>query len=427
MTSLVSVEHFRREMQIQPFHFWSLADDTLTPVSSLCNDLIHEYGWQGTDMAGRADIRIALEKAENKLRDYLGYSIAPHFVTETDIMPKYMDWALHRVGYQDAAGRWLDVSLKEKKLLTVGIETRTLISTITVAGFGLVYTDDDGDGLIDTFTATFATSVTDVTQIALYFASGDRLDGAAVSERWRITPIQVQISAGIATVKGRAWQLIRPILYEGVGSYFADPTYALDPTVLSNYAQSVEAYRYYCDPTGTTTDTAQAMLIWETLPYPFWATTPTDNSRDPASQAYAIARCALRDPRNGVIGVGEAIYNTTTNVWEAVNLTAARPPNRITVRYQAGADLVNGQIDPAWVTVVCRMAAAELGRRVSLCPTSSKEIAYWQIDRAFSGNATEERFNASAGDLDNPFGTRNGHLYAWHEVQSKRLLTGVLS
>lgn len=427
MTPLVSLEQFRREMQLQPFHFWSLADDTLTPVTPLCNDLIHEYAWQGTDMAGRDDIRRAIEKAEDKLRGYLGYSIAPHFVIETDIMPKYMDWALHRVGYQNAAGRWLDVALKEKKLITVGIETRTLISTITVAGFGLVYTDDDGDGLLDTFTATFATSVTDVSQIALYFAAADRLDNAPVGERWRISPVSVNISAGVATVKGRAWQLVRPILYEGVGSYFADPTYAVDPTVAGNYAQSVEAYRYFCDPTGTTQTTAQAMLIWETLPYPFWATTPTDNSRDPASQAYAIARCALRDPLNGLVGVGEAIYNTTNAVWESVNLTSSRPPNRIEVRYQAGASLLNNQIDPAWVTVVCRMAAAELGRRVSLCPERSKEIAYWQIDRAYSGNATEERFNASAGDLDNPFGTRNGHIYAWHEIQQKRILTGVLS
>jgi hypothetical protein len=174
-------------------------------------------------------------------------------------------------------------------------------------------------------------------------------------------------------------------------------------------------------------DTAQAKLIWETLPYPFWATTPTDNSRDPAALATAIARCTARDAESGVIGVGEAIYDATTGIWSSVNLTSSRPPDRIEVRYFAGDALVNNQINASWVTVVCRMAAAELGRRVSLCPERSKELAYWQIDRAYAGSATEEKFQAASGDLDNPFGTRNGHIYAWHEIQAKRLFTGVLS
>jgi hypothetical protein len=378
-------------------------------------------------MAGRADIRNALDVAENKLRVYLGYSVAPHFITEQTLMPKFHDWRLHRVGYQDAGGRWLDVQLREKKLITIGIETRTLIGSITTAGFGLVYTDDDGDGLLDTFTATIATTVTDPTQLALYFAAANRLDAAPVSERWRINPVSINISGGIAVIKGRAWQLVRPILYEGVGSYYADPAYALDPSDASIYVSSVEAYRYFCDPTGTTVDTAQAKLIWETLPYPFWATTPTDNSRDPAALATAIARCTARDAESGVIGVGEAIYDATTGIWSSVNLTSSRPPDRIEVRYFAGDALVNNQINASWVTVVCRMAAAELGRRVSLCPERSKELAYWQIDRAYAGSATEEKFQAASGDLDNPFGTRNGHIYAWHEIQAKRLFTGVLS
>ncbi len=414
-------------MELQPFHTWGLADSVLTPVNSFCNDLIHEYAWQGVDMAGRSDMRRALDKAENKLRDYLAYSIAPHYVIETVNMPRFHDWRLHRIGYQDAGGRWLDVQLKEKKLIAAGIETLTQIGIVKVSDLSLVYTDDDGDGLLDTFTATFATTVTDVSQIDLYFAAGDRLDGAAVSDRWKIAPIYTQIGGGVAVVKGRAWQVIRPILYEGVGSYFADPTYAVDPTVAGNYAQSLEAYRHYCDPTGTTTDTAQAMLIWETQPYPYWTTTPVDSSRDPAALAYAIARVTLRDAANGVIGIGEAQYNTSVGEWQAVNLTSARPPDRITVRYLAGDALVNNQIAPNWVTVVSRLAAAELGRRVSLCPERSKELAYWQIDRAYSGSATEEKFMLDQSDMQNPFGTRNWHLYAWHEIQQKRSFTAVLA
>jgi hypothetical protein len=32
----------------------------------------------------------------------------------------------------------------------------------------------------------------------------------------------------------------------------------------------------------------------------------------------------------------------------------------------------------------------------------------------------------SSADLDNPFGTRRGHVYAWREVRALRLLPGFL-
>jgi len=37
---------------------------------------------------------------------------------------------------------------------------------------------------------------------------------------------------------------------------------------------------------------------------------------------------------------------------------------------------------------------------------------------ARTGGANDESYQAvSASDLTNPFGTRKGHVYAWHEVQ----------
>ena len=428
MTPLTPLDTFFKAMMLHPWHSWQIADSAASvlspviPVSATCNDLIYEYAWQSSDgVAGRADIRDAIETAESKVKTLLGYSIAPHFVTETILAPRYMDQRNSRLGYAAPDGRWLPVQLSEGKVITIGIEARTLIGTVTTAGGSLVFSDADGDGLNDTFTITIATTVTDVDQIAVYFAAADRLDGEAVSEDYRIAPVKVSISGGIATIKGRLWLLVKPIKYQSPSQA------ALEPSTLTNFAASLEVYKYFCNPTGTTTDTAQAKLIWETRPFPVYATTPSDNSLDPAAQAYAIARCALRDPENGIIGIGEAVYDTTNAVWESVNLSTARPPDRIEVRYQAGAPLVDHQVDPLWASIMAHFAGAELGKRVCSRITAGRELQYWQIDRAFSGNATEERFVISPEDLNGPFGTRNGHIAAWREVQRRRKFTGVIA
>ena len=179
-------------------------------------------------------------------------------------------------------------------------------------------------------------------------------------------------------------------------------------------------------------DTAQAKLIWETRPFPAWAScvgcgSSTSNASDPAAQAYAIARCGIRDAERGIVSIGEAVYDSTAGEWFASWMSNCTPPSRIEIRYEAGADLVAGQVDPQWVTTVSRMAAAEIGRRICACNSANKEMYYWQIDRAFQGSAELEKFSMTPGDMINPFGTRNGHLFAWKKVQPLAFRKGVLA
>lgn len=427
MTNLVPIESFRREMMLHPWYFFQL--DTVGSTFTDCDQLTREYGYQTADAAGRADVRRALETAERILQDHLGYSIAPHFVTQERQVPRWYDIRLNRNSYIGADGRWLSLQLPEGKIRNVGVETRTSIGTVAVApGSGLVYTDADGDGVLDTFTATIATTVTDPTEIEVIFAAADRLDGAAASEDYRIAPVQVSISGGTATIKGRYWLLVKPIKYQAPG--FSS---ALDIGTASNFVTSLEIYRRFCDATGTTTDTAQARLIWETRPWPWFiggccgGVIGNPNALDPAAVAYAIARIGLRDAEHGIVSFGESTYDTANAQWVPVLMSNCRPPDRIDVRYEAGADYVGGYIDPEWVTTVCRLAAAEMGRRVCACSTAGKEMYYWQVDRAFSGSAELEKFSVSPDDMDNPIGTRNGHLYAWKKIKALRQLRGTLA
>ena len=41
------------------------------------------------------------------------------------------------------------------------------------------------------------------------------VDGAPVGDRWRIEPIQVSLSGTTLTITGRAWLIVRPVLYVG--------------------------------------------------------------------------------------------------------------------------------------------------------------------------------------------------------------------
>lgn len=429
MTALLPLESFRRIISYNPWHFWGLyGTDGVLRVTSSCNAVVKQYSWQNTDALGRSEILEAIETAETRIRSYLGYSVAPRYVTETLAWPRFYDAALTRHVPIDATGRWNSVQLGEGYVQRAGVETRTLLS----AAAAVVYSDVDGDGINDTATISVATSVTDPNQIALYFATADRFEnqhGSAVSEAWRIQPLRVTIAAGTATIKGPSWLFVKPVLYEGT------TTSDLLATTSANYVTTVDVYRRYTDVDGNTTDTSQATLIWETTPCNGWwccacgtaSYTPTDSSADPAAIAQAIARVGIRDARNGIVTPGEAALDATTGIWSNVAFDAGFEPDRVTVRYHAGYPLYDGQMDKRWQTVVARMAAAELSRRICACDTANRELYRWQFDLAQSSGNNDEAYGAiSAEDMNNPFGTRRGHVYAWREVRNLRTLRGFL-
>lgn len=418
MTPLTPLDIFRAQMGMHPWHFWQLANST-APVVTTCNDLVYQYAWQGGDAAARTDVALALESAEEKLREYLGYAVAPRYVTETLPWPQYLATGLHAHGYGAVDGHWQTVQLREGEIQAAGVESLTLIGTAAVA-----YSDADGDGLDETFTVTIATAVTDASQIAVYFVTADRLESAAVGDAWRIRPVNVTISGGTATITGRSWLLVKPIKYEGVA------TATLDPDTASNLAATLAVYQR-----TTNTDT-QATLIWDTLPWPAYACGATSppafgSPYDPAATATAVARVGITDARRGIVHPAYAVYDAATATWSSSVCCVGRLPDRVTVRYLAGKTLLStpdGAIDPAWARTICAFAAAECGRPICACQDANRKLFYWQTDLARTGGNNDEAYGAiSADDLNNPFGTRRGHVHAWRHVQQYKQQRGVFA
>lgn len=423
--NLLPLESFRQQFQFHPWHFWGLSDSALLKAYEGCSPLTRQYAWQNSDAASRSEIVRAIETAEQRLYDELDFWPAPVYDSETLAYP----WR------GQAWGRWGTVQLASHFVQAAGVEALTSIS----AGAAVVYSDTDGDSYDDTFTVgPIATSVTDPAEIAVYFAATDRFDGpdwsADAGERWRVQPVRVAISGGSVTIKGPAWLLIRPILYEGVTNIGAN---GLDVATAGNFATTLDVYRRFTDANGTTADTAQAAIVWETRPCHGWwcgcdgcssPATTLGSPRDPAATAVALGRVALRDAEHGIVSVGEAVYNTATGIWSEECPAWCDAPDRVVVRTLAGYPLDRrGQMAPYWQTVVARFAAAELARPICGCEDANRELARWQFDVARTSGAADEAYGAiSAEDLNNPYGTRRGHIFAWRAVQSRQSLRGFL-
>jgi hypothetical protein len=99
------------------------------------------------------------------------------------------------------------------------------------------------------------------------------------------------------------------------------------------------------------------------------------------------------------------------------------------VRYLAGSPLASdGQMQEPFRTVVARLAAAELARPICGCDEASRELYRWQFDLARTSGAGDEAYGAiSANDLDNPLGTRRGHVFAWRFIRQRQQLRGFLA
>lgn len=423
MTNLLPLETFSQIFAFHPFHFWQLSDDDLLRVTSSCDTLVRQHAYQIADSVGRNEILEAIENAEALLRRELRYSVAPRYTTETVAWPRYHDAALVRTGAIDTCGRRLSVQLGEGYIQAIGTEKLTLIATANVT-----QSDSDGDTLNDTFTISATTSVTDASQIAVYFSAFDRYDGTGASDRWRVLPIRAAISGTTVTITGNLWQIVAPRRYEGFAAQ------SLSPAAAGVFVGTLDIYQRTTETNGTTAATSQAVIVWETDPVAGWACCgSTDVSSaysgspdDPAAVAQGIARVGIRDSTNGIVTPAESTYNSTTGIWSALDWSVCAEPDRVLVRYLAGLPLQSdGQMQREWQVTVARLAAAELARPICGCESANRELYRWQLDLARTGGNNDEQFGAiSAEDLSNPLGTRRGHIYAWRRITQARLLRG---
>ena len=430
LAPLLPMEFFRQIIGWDPWRFWGWSDQNHLITATACTPVIQEYDWQGHDAPGRQDIAEAIVTAETRLFDYLRYEVAPRYKYDTLPWPRLADRRMIRVGAYDADMRWLNVDLREGFLQGIGAELLTPIQL----GAPIVFSDPDGDGLPELATiGPIATTVTDISQIALYVPAAYRLGlDASTSEQYRIQPSIATISGGFVTIRAYGYTFMLPSLKEGYA------TTVVDPAVPTNFMTTVDVYQrsLATGASAVAVDVSQGVVYWETRPYHGWwcqcgscGTSPTFNGSvyDPGAVAQAAARVGIRNARTGNVIPAEAVYNTTDGTWAALNWSMCEDPDRVLIRYLAGQPLgVDGFMDRKWRNIVTRFAAAELKRQIVGCEAANRALEYWQQDMSKIGNASTDLFNVSARVTDNPFGTRRGHVYAWSQVMDLPLETGAV-
>jgi hypothetical protein len=388
--TLLPLETFREEIGFHPFFFWQLAsppDNPIIPLDSGCNALVRERAWQFNDGAGRAEIRNAIEEAEKRLKNYLTFSPAPHWVVDETLDVGCFEYGTPTL-----------LSLKEGRLKQIGQMSWELVQSIPV-----VLSDLDLDGLPDTFTATVPMPAgVALTDLALFFATSDRMQG--LDKDWQIRPVTFEQSGANLVVTCRSWLLVKPVLYEGAwyrvgypgpAQVGRDSSGALDPINTVNYVTSVALYKrvvtnpnvatlIYDNGSGTTTNYTLTALICN-------------------------AETGLVKLNTECLTLPEDCY---CGGWGG---GGNRPVRRIKISYEAGEELEE------WQTIIARLAAAELMRKICSCDAANQEMMQWQMDAA----DPDSKFKPPTEEISSPLGNKRGHIYAWNRIKALRLLRGV--
>lgn len=411
---MITLKSWYNLMGINPWHGYQLSN-YIVPLDSRCNSLVYERAYQNANRAGRYEIRQSIERAEQVFAEYAHFEARTTYKTVTVPYPRLGNATLTRYTANDQYGRWLSIKTPDGYIQELGSKSST-----NLGGAALTFADLDGDGLYETATCSIVVSAgTTADEIEVRFQSGDYLYDESNTA---IEPRKISIVGTTATITLDTYTLVKPILYTSMTSSGYDPG-ILPPTPTSPFVSDVDIYRVVCDADGTTLDTAQAVLVWDSSPLPTfgaWIMPFSSLTSDPSSAVYAIARGGIRDARQGIVYLGQSVYDSTSGTWSGrLDFSQCRQPDKVILRYKCG--VAGSQYDQT----IARLAAAELAKPICACEPSNKYLAEWQFDLARTG-ASDEVYQAPA-DMDNPLGSRRGHIWAWRTIQQNQRVDGILA
>lgn len=381
-------------MGIDPFTMAQFSTGFPSATTAVCDKPVFQYQWQ-QDFLSRDEFALAIAEAERRIAEQLGFWTYPYYVRNELLQYPQPANVNIRGGGGNFKELWKSVQLKYGKVQTPGVRVRTLID----ANVALTRIDTDGDGVDETFTATFTVPTgTLASEIGLYINAADRV-GAMVrdGERWRLRPLDIEIVGTTCNVRGHAALLVKPSLYEGY-----DNT-GLDVSLATNYLTTVSAYRVYTDTTATTSTMNQGSAYWEIA-----------NCCGASGVTLFPITVTPRIPETGFVGVD----------WSQTDCTVNSDPDRVLINYLAGEPLVNGLVEPFLGDVVAKFATALLPNQACGCERSQRIIAEWKKP-IFQSDQEDNPAFAPNDAATNTFGVEKGAVYAWRAVQELKQIGGI--
>lgn len=360
--TLLPLDRFAQILGIHPLHFNQVA---IQGKASPCGAVWLQYDWQGPTATSRESVGIAINSAEMRLEEYLGFPVYPKW---------YEDVQVHTVGNP--------VVLPKAYYISGGVKTKTKIGTESVT-----YEDVDEDDFAEKATTRIATSVTDTDEIAIYYPDEDGDDA------WRVRPIKVAIDSGVATITLNRYDLVIKNELEALKPV------QIDGTDDDKFLDSVDIYRVYNDPS------TQALL----------------RSCSLCSQTGCSA-CQFTDDNACLLGVDHkcSIVNANPGLWDGTKWNPATcfRNDVYSGRYWFKAGWTR---EPIWDTVITYLALSEIDVGLCTCPTVQERLKYWTTDMSRIDRPSWRIPKA----LENcPWGYSRGAMYAYQIAQKHKMPQG---
>jgi hypothetical protein len=388
--TLMPLDYLRRFLGIDPYHFWQMTKDT-NPIRGYSHIYPHER-WQYNSMAmpgtdakrgpSRQDLANAIADAEQKIAS----------VSELDAWPAPTytedEMVILKMPKTDFASEWPSRSrpyglmTRWKQVQRVGTLTLTLQDDAVDISAAYNATDDV------TFTVTVQSGVTADEVVVMY-----------PDTEVRIRPIEVSVSGTTATITIKKWLLGDPDDWETSDAIDADTT--------TDLLQTVDVYRRWIDSSD------QILIAWEP-DILICGCLETDTCA--ACQTATKAACAVeKDYRIGYVGWQFATWNATTEEYDRDTCAISRYPDRAIISYEHGFPSGDDYyISNRWMQTVSKLAVAQLPDYVVDTTSRPDALWYWMQDMTWVEGFN--RHTMSQSDLNNPFGSKRGHVEAWKEV-----------
>jgi hypothetical protein len=406
--TILPLHTYAKLLGLNPMHFSGAVAPThdVMPLEG-CDDIWFKYEWQDNDKVSRWEIAEEIQTAEQEVANFLGFWPA-HYWTENELVnyPHPFERS-YRGNGRNISGRAKSVHLRYGKFINPGARTLALIDTPTV-----VYSDEDSDGYSETATITAATTLTDVNEIKIFFAT---MSGAL---EWEIRPVQSKsIAGGNVTIVVDSWQLIDPELYEALPTSAGN--IAIDVSTTANFVTTVDVYREYIDTTAS-----PVSFFWENG---YLAGTPFVC---PSCGTIGCTVCGYdsqngcmiaREHHTGEIVMYPATYDADNASWQVSQWSPCVEPDFARVAYLSGdqsQEYLQGRThDPlslSMAQVITWIATARLPRPLCTCGIAQEKVTY--LGRDMANFTAGDTFFLTPDAMNCPFGTRRGEVMAWRRL-----------
>ena len=393
-TTLIPLHRAAVHLEVDPYHFSQIYTSNRQFIPD-CNDAWYQYGWQSSGKLSREGLALALRQAEDAVWSYLGWTALPAWhEEEVRPTPNYRTEMWSRYNSQ---GRAKSVRTQWGHVLETGKKTSALIDSPAT-----VFSDPNGDGINELITITFATTVTDVEELHVYYPSKSGRD------EWEIRPlISKAIAAGIATFTFPKYLIplesliVRP-------SSDDNPHIAIDGDVDANFLATVDVYRVYADPSE------QVTYYFD--PNVRCGTTPCADDTETGC-------LSIKDARLGLLNYTRADWDADTEAYTTKALNY--PPMKLALYYRAGRldqrqEYPYSQMNQSLERRIVFYALSLLDTELCGC-SNTRNIWQDQTQDMSAVKPDGTRYVVPWGDLGNPLGNSRAAIHLWKYIQQIKI------